>query len=404
MTRFIIRRLIQSIPTFFGITLLSYIIMILAPGDPVSLMFFDPNTSQETRAAMADRLGVNDPLPMQYFRWLVGDDWLTVAEETWYRIETEDGTEGWLLSTMVNIDPDTGEAELTASRQPFRDAPAESANIIGRLGRRDTFEIVETTGLEIKGTNKGILRGDFGRSFTMRRPPLEVIWERLPASIELNVVVIVISVILGVTMGVLAAIWRGSLFDQGSRVISVIGDAIPSFWLAFLLILALAAPGLGLLPMGSRCGHVSGGGGCPPVYERLEYLVLPSAVLILGGIAGWSRYIRASMLENINSDYIRTAKSKGLPFRMVWFKHALRNALIPMATFLGPTFVGLLSGSVIIEQIFAWPGVGRLTLEALNAQDYPIVMATIVIGAILTILAYLVSDILYALFDPRIRL
>jgi peptide/nickel transport system permease protein len=227
--------------------------------------------------------------------------------------------------------------------------------------------------------------------------------ERLPASMELNIAVLLISIMLGVAIGVLAAIWRGRAFDQATRVLAVIGDAVPSFWLSFIVILVFASPGLGWLPMGDRCAYVRGGG-CPPVFERLDYLILPTVVLALGGISVWSRYLRAAMLENINSDYIRTAKAKGLPARTVWFKHALRNALIPMATFIGPAFVGLLGGAVIIEQIFNWPGIGRLTLTALKQQDYPIIMASVVISSILTIIAYLISDILYAIFDPRIRL
>ncbi|MBN1965678.1 MAG: ABC transporter permease, partial [Anaerolineae bacterium] len=138
--------------------------------------------------------------------------------------------------------------------------------------------------------------------------------------------------------------------------------------------------------------------------SALSHLILPTIVLALGGIAGWSRYLRASMLETINSDYIRTARAKGLKARRIWFNHGLRNALIPMATFIGPTIVGLLSGTVIIETIFAWPGIGRLYFQALGSRDYPLIMASVVIGAVLTIIGYLISDILYAVFDPRIRL
>ena len=402
MTRYIIRRLLQAIPTFFGITLLSYIMIVLAPGDPVSTLFFRPDMSPETRADIEDRLGVNDPLPVQYLRWLAGDDWMTVDEVTWHRIELEDGSGGWLLDNMVTFDEETQTYSLTASRQPYRDGPEESAEITGRVRNSQSFEVVETSTLKIKGENKGILRGDFGTSFSLDQSPLKLIMERMPASIELNLAVLLVSVFLGVIIGVLAAIWRGTAFDQATRVLAVIGDAVPSFWLSFLVILAFASPGLGWFPMGDRCAYVRGG--CPPIYERLEYLVLPTLVLALGGISAWSRYLRAAMLENINSDYIRTAKSKGLPGRTVWFKHALRNALIPMATFLGPAFVGLLGGSVVIEQIFGWPGIGRLTLTALTQQDYPIIMASVVIGSILTIIAYLISDILYAVFDPRIRL
>ncbi|MBN1562461.1 MAG: ABC transporter permease [Anaerolineae bacterium] len=402
MAKFIARRLIQSIPVFFGITLLSYLIMVLAPGDPVSIMTFDPTMSQEERAALADRLGVNDPWPVQYFRWLVGNDWMVVDEVTWYQVEMEDGATGWLSEKQMAYHEETGDPVLLASRQPYRDEPKENAEITGRIGRNAEFTVITETVEDVKGDSRGILRGDFGKSFTHHRNPLDLIGERIGASIELNIAVILVGLAIGLPVGVLAAILRGQAFDQGSRVLAVLGDAIPIFWLAHMVLLIFGAPNLDWLPMGGRCDHIRGG--CGPVYTRLEYLILPTAVSALGVISGWSRYIRASMLEAISSDYIRTAQAKGLTARQVWFTHGLRNALIPVATFLGPTIVSLVSGSVIIETIFSWPGWGRLTLQAVSAQDYPLIMASVVIGAVLTIIGYLISDILYAVFDPRIRL
>lgn len=402
MTKFVIRRILQAIPTLFGITFFSYGLIVLAPGDPVAIMTFDPNMTQEDRAAMEARLGVNDPWILQYFRWLVGDDWMVVEEVTWYQVDLpEEGIQGWLSEKQLGFDDETGDPQLVASRQPLRAGPTEDAEIIDRVGRRAEFNIVDEVDVDVYGDNYGILRGDFGRSFQYKENPLVLIGERLPASIELNIAVIITSLVIGVTTGVLAAVWRGSLFDNASRVLAVVGDAVPNFWLAFLLILFFAAPGLDILPMGERCDYVRGG--CPPVWQRLEFLVLPTAVLALGGIAAWSRYIRASMLENINADYVRTARAKGLNGRQVWFRHTLRNAMIPMATFLGPLFVSVIGGAVVIEQIFAWPGVGRLLLGAVSAQDYPLIMASVIISGILTVIAYLISDVLYAVFDPRIR-
>lgn len=340
MWKFILRRLLQAIPTFFGITILAFTIMVLAPGDPVSILTFDPSVSQVERERLAARLGVNDPLPLQYVRWLVGDDWM--------RFDTDgDGV------------PDE------------------------------------------RGERKGVLRGDFGTSFVYRRSPLALISDFLPATIELNLVVLLVSVPVGVGIGVLAARFHDGWFDQSSRVLAVLGDAVPGFWLAFILLLVFGRY-LDVLPMGGRCAPTRGG--CPPLYQRLEYIILPALVMSLGAVSGWSRFMRASMLETINGDYIRTAHAKGLSNTRVWFYHALRNAIIPMATFLGPVFVSLLGGAVIIETIFAWPGVGRLLLQSVTSQDYPVVMASVVIGSLLTILGYLISDILYALFDPRIRL
>lgn len=357
MIHFITRRLLQAIPTFFGITIISYLIIVAAPGDPVSILSFDPRVSMEERAQRAARLGVNDSVLVQYLRWLLGDDWM--------RWDTNgDGVSDSAVIIPLDADGD-GEPEPPGER-------------------------------------RGILRGDFGRSFRYNQNPLILIGERLPATIELNIATLLISVPLGIGVGILAAIWRGGVFDSSSRVLAVIGDSVPSFLMAFALIMIFGPPTLGLLPMGGQCAPVRGG--CPPVYLRLEYLILPTIALALGGIAGWSRYMRAAMLETISSDYVRTAKSKGLSSRAVWFRHSARNALIPMATFLGPTFVSILGGATIIETIFAWPGVGRLLTQSITSQDYPLIMASVVIGSVLTIVGYLISDILYVVFDPRIRL
>lgn len=144
-------------------------------------------------------------------------------------------------------------------------------------------------------------------------------------------------------------------------------------------------------------------GPLPPIWERLQYMILPVFVLASGGIAGFSRYMRASMLDVINQDYIRTARSKGLSAREVWFRHGARNAMIPIATFLGPSITGVIGGAAITESVFNWNGLGRTGVTAVTSQDYPIVMAVVIIGAVATIIGYLISDILYAVVDPRIR-
>jgi peptide/nickel transport system permease protein len=404
MTKFIIRRLIQAIPTFFGITLLSYLIMVAAPGDPVSILSFDPQTSPQDRERFANRLGTNDPWPLQYLRWLVGDDFIKRDEVDWYEVQLEDGTVAW--TEAFRLQPSTIEGEegiyrlADRGQVKLREEPGQGTNVIGQITRQNPLELVGEYTEDIYGSSKGILRGDFGTSFVWRVSPLELIGERLPASIELNIAVIIVGLTLGILVGVLAAIRRGGIFDNFARVMSVIGNSIPDFWLGFLLLMLFASY-LEVLPWGNRCGVTRGA--CPPIYDRLQYLVLPTAVLALGAIAGWSRFMRAAMLETIGSDFVRTARAKGLTNRVVWFRHAMRNALIPMATFLGPTFTGLLGGAVVIETIFAWPGVGRLFLQSISAQDYPIIMASVVLGSVATILGYLVSDILYAVFDPRIR-
>jgi peptide/nickel transport system permease protein len=196
----------------------------------------------------------------------------------------------------------------------------------------------------------------------------------------------------------------------------VILNAVPIFWLGLMLIMLFGVmlpnwlhninPEMfpndnPILPMGGRCPDSLTG--CPPIYGRLQFMLLPTFVLATGGIAVFSRFMRASMLDVISQDYVRTARAKGLPLRTVWFTHAARNALIPIATFLGPAIFGVLSGAAITERIFSWPGLGQKAVQAVFEQDYPVVMAIVMIGAFTTILGYIMSDILYALIDPRIR-
>ena len=265
------------------------------------------------------------------------------------------------------------------------------------------------------GDNYGILRGDFGTSFKFRGSnPLHLIAERLGATIELNVAALLVGYSVAIVVGVLAAVYRGRPFDRYSRVFSVMGDSFPSFWLGLLLIMffgialprALEPLGLSdggpILPMGGRCPPVRGG--CPPIYERLHYMIVPVLVISFGAIAALSRLLRAQMLETINSDYVRTARAKGLSSKSVWIRHALRNAFIPFTVFLGPLLFGLIGGSVVIERVFSWPGVGLLLLDAAVSRDYPVVMASVVLSSIFAILGYLLSDILLAVFDPRVRL
>lgn len=356
MIKYTIRRLVQAIPIFFGITILSYLLMTAAPGGPTSALAMDPRISPQQRAALAARLGVNDPWPVQYLRWLVGDDWM--------RVDTDgDGLADY--ARLIPLDADG-------------DGRAEPA-----------------------GQRKGILRGDFGNSFFQRRPVADMIREKIPATLELGFAALMVSLVVGLPVGIISAVRKGGLFDNVTRVMAVMFSAVPVFWLGLILLLIFSFR-LDLLPSGGQCGLVLTGT-CPPIFQRWQYMLLPTLVLSTGGIAVYSRYIRASMLDVMHQDYMRTALSKGLPGRSVWFKHGARNALIPLATFLGPAITGLLSGAVITEKIFSWPGLGRLSVDSVVQQDFPVVMAVVIMAAIATILGFLLSDILYALIDPRIR-
>lgn len=354
MSRYIARRLLQSIPIFFGITIISYLLMTLS-GNPVLTLVMQPEMTQEQIARTAARLGVNDPWPIQYLRWLLGDDWMR-----W----DADGDGIADHSFLVPLDP------------------------IG-------------DGKPEPGTRRGILRGDFGNSFSLKRPVLDLIFERLPATLEISISSLIIGTAFGLLLGIAAAVERGKPTDNILRTIAAVFNAIPFFWFGLLSLLIFAAQ-LRVLPLGDRCG-LTMENTCPPIYERLQYMVLPVGLESIALAAGLTRLMRTTMLEEIGEDYIRTARAKGLRERSVWLVHAARNALIPIATGLGPAITGLIGGSVIVEQIFNYPGVGRTLFQAAVGRDYPVVMASVIYAAVATILGYLLSDILYTLIDPRIQ-
>jgi peptide/nickel transport system permease protein len=245
---------------------------------------------------------------------------------------------------------------------------------------------------------------DLGKSFSSdRRPVTRKITERLPITILINVLSMVIIFAIAIPIGVLAAVHKDSLFDKITGVFVFIGFAIPTFWLALLLMILFGID-LGWLPIsGIRSLNYDY---LPPgmvILDVVKHLILPVSLSAFGGLAGLSRYMRSNMLEVIRQDYILTARAKGLSERTVIYKHALRNALLPVITILGLSIPGLIGGSVIFESIFAIPGMGQLFYMSVMARDYPVVMGILLIGAVLTLLGNLIADVSYALADPRIR-
>jgi len=344
MTRYLIRRVLQAIPTFLGITIITFVIIKLAPGDPVMQMTFNPRIKAETREKIRHQLGLDQPIVVQYVIWLVGNDWMQ-----WFGTEVD-----------------------------------ESA------------------------LRRGVIRLDFGRSYLEKRPATEMILERVPATVQLNVAALLLSYGIGVPVGVYSAVKQKSAFDNMARVMAVVFDAVPGFWLSLLMLMLFAVKfkqwGLPSIAMGGMYTVTPDNRFKYDLFDRLKHLLPPAIVLATGGIAVISRFLRTEVLEVIHQDYIRTARAKGLGERAVTFLHAGRNALIPIATMLGPEITGLLGGAVITETIWSWPGLGRMFVEANFKRDYPVVLAGFVIGAIAVILGNLLSDVLYALFDPRIRL
>ncbi|MEM7111505.1 MAG: ABC transporter permease [Chloroflexota bacterium] len=327
MTGYVLRRILQAIPTILGITIISFAIVQLAPGDPIDIIMFDPSFTAEDKANMRHALCLDRSLPEQYVIWLMGDF--------------------------------QGECQM-----------------------------------------RGILRGDFGTSFFDKRPVLTLFLERIPATLELTAVSLLFGGSIGLILGILSAVKRASLFDNIIRFFSVIFDALPQFWFGIILIMFFSVQ-LGWLPVGGRLPLNKAD---ITVLDRIRHLAMPAFVLSIGWIALMSRFMRAEILEVIRQDYIRTAKAKGLKPSVVYFKHAARNALISIVTILGPAITALITGAVVIERIFSWPGMGRLTVDAVAARDYPIVMASIIFGSFIVILGNMLSDFLLVVVDPRIRL
>jgi peptide/nickel transport system permease protein len=340
MTKHILRRLIQALPTLFGITIISFLLVISAPGDPVTMITFNPNSSAESTARLKRQLGLDQPPLVQYLYWLIGNDY-----------------------TQIDVDGD-GDGD-------------------------------------INGARRGLLRGDLGQSIQYKRPVLDLIVERIPATLQLTFSALLVGYAVGIPLGLFAALNHGRWFDQFARVFSVLGSALPSFWLALILIIVFSVS-LGWLPMtGMRDVTRTDTGS---ILDTIPYMIMPVFVLSVITIAAISRFVRASVLEVLQQDFVRTAHAKGISTSLIWWRHIARNALIPVATLLGPALGSLLGGAVIIEQVFSWPGLGRLSVNAAFQRDYPLVMGFVVVGGALYVIGVLLSDLLYIWLDPRIQL
>ena len=233
----------------------------------------------------------------------------------------------------------------------------------------------------------GLMRGDLGDSFS-GRPVVEILAQYLPATASLAAVAIVLTLLVAVPLGILSAVYRGTWIDTVARAVALFGQSVPSFWLAIVLVLLFAVV-LGLLPVAYRSGP--------------ESYILPAVAMGWAAVAGIVRLIRSSMLDVLDSDYVRMARAKGMPPRIVVVKHALRSALIPVLTFSGLVLASFMNGSVVVESVFAWPGIGTMTLDAVSGRDFPVVQGAVIMIAVFFIVINLLVDILYAFVDPRIR-
>ncbi len=248
-----------------------------------------------------------------------------------------------------------------------------------------------------------IVRFDFGESFKDGRLVIIKVLERLPATLLLNVLSLLLIFFIALPIGIISAVRQDSFLDKGMTIFVFLGFSVPAFWLALLLMLLFGVV-LGWLPIsGMHSVNFPYFSLWGKLWDLIKHLILPVFVSAFGGLAYLSRYSRTSMLEVLRQDYIRTARAKGVPENKVIYKHALRNALIPIITLLGLSLPALIGGGFIFETIFAWPGMGRLGYQAIMSRDYPVIMGVGVIAALLTLSGNLIADITYAFVDPRIR-
>jgi peptide/nickel transport system permease protein len=318
MGRYLLRRLIISVPVLFGITLVTYVIVNMAPGDPVSAMISPEQISELGPGWLEDQrkqLGLDQPLPVRYGLWL-----------------------------------------------------------------------------------KEVAQGNLGFSYTDRQPISDKIVERIWPTMKLMLTVQLLALAIALPIGVISALKQYSWIDYLATVFGFTAISIPAFFLALAGIYVFAVklrwlPTAGMATVGQP----------PSIVDSVKHLILPAVVLGLGQAAPLIRYTRSSMLETVRQDYVRVARAKGLSERAVVYGHALRNALIPLVTVIALNLPQLLGGTVIIEQVFAWPGMGTLAITAVRGRDYPTIMAINLIGAVAIVVSNLIADVLYAWIDPRIK-
>jgi peptide/nickel transport system permease protein len=300
----------------------------------------------------------------------------------------------FLVFAIVNLTPGS---PVTRYQFNPRARPADIERIKNNLGLDQPWPIryVQWVG--------NVLRGDLGISMINYTPITNRILTVMPNTLLLMVTSLIFALAISIPLGIYSAVKRNTLFDNVVTIGSVAAFAIPTFWLGLMLILIFAVKfndlGWYHLPAGGT-RDLRGESG---LIDRIEHLILPTIALGLVQLAGWTRYIRASMLEVIRQDYVRTAQAKGLRSRAVLYSHAFRNALLPLVTLIGLTLPELFGGAVLIENIFAWNGMGRLTFDAAQAKDYTLIMGTTLMFAVLTLIANLIADVMYAVLDPRIR-
>ena len=314
-----VRRLILLIPTFFLISMILFMLIHLAPGDPIRAMFGPRQIPTEVREQITKELGLDKPLPVQYLIWV-----------------------------------------------------------------------------------SNVLQGHLGYSYLSQQPVIDMISIRIPRTLELMLLAEIASVTIGVVLGVVAAVKHKTMVDGATSLVALIGYSTPGFWIGLMAIMVLSV-NLGLFPVGGM--YTSGAEFPTPFHallDHLKYAILPVSILAFGWTAYVLRLVRASMLEVLRQDYITTARAKGLKERVVIYKHALRNALLPLVTYEGYSMGFLLGGAVVIEEVFTWLGLGHFMVNVATIRDYPVLMGLSMVIAVMVLIGNLCADIAYAIVDPRI--
>jgi peptide/nickel transport system permease protein len=397
MFNYLVRRFVQMMIVLFFSAIASYTLMSLAPGGPLSFLAqaqIQINQEEIARIRAFFELDLN--LPVRFSRWLIG----------FPRGPIEIGGQSFFGDLIVGC--------RMPIEQTVRDVNTGKmwTEVIGCVPGQD----VTLNDLKDRRTSTGVAFGDFGTSWVLLRdrPVRLLIESRLPYTLQLMVISLALAILIGVPIGAYSAVRQYSKFDYFVTVLAFFGSSMPTFFFALLMILvfSLIFKDLGWfwLPTGNAesvrdffipgLGNVVAGS----LLDKALHMVMPMSVLIMVNVAGWVRFIRGSMLEVLRQDYVRTARAKGLEERVVIIKHALRNALIPFVTLVVFSLPASFGGAIITETVFNWPGMGRLYFDALGRSDYPVAMAFLLITATLTVIATLISDILYTVVDPRIRL
>jgi peptide/nickel transport system permease protein len=397
MTGYLIRRVLQMALVIFLSAVISYSLLNLAPGGPLAGLGQASQSSrfritEEDIARIRAYFELDLNLPVRFSRWFIGEPRgpITIAGHQIFpnmvigcRIP---------IQTQVQDKKGNWQTKTTGCKEPVK--------LIDLVGRR---------------TSRGVLFFDFGRSWTILRdrPVSDLLFSRLPNTLRLLGFDLVLSLLIGIPLGIYSAVKQYSRFDFFFTTLAFMGSAMPTFFFGILLILFLCVlpkmAGLPYLPPGSSSAvrdYIIPWFGTIKANSFADltlHMILPVSVLVFVSVSQWSRFIRASMLDVLRQDYVRTARAKGLIERVVIIKHALRNALIPFVTIIVFSLPGLFGGALITETVFSWPGMGRLYVQALGNSDYPVNMAILFITAVLTVIATLLRDVLYTIVDPRIR-